>query len=175
VSTHLAARSGLGIDPASIAATLALGKSLSGILSSHPKDAERFKRNGVAYQQAVQGQQNALEYLKYRSGRYGIAQSIGYPYNTEGPVGGWATQSAKDDAFKLYQAALAAWGVGVDEMPDGAGGGGGGGGVNTDPFAGGGGGTGLPPVITTAQQSYMPILIGLGLLGALYASKRGRR
>lgn len=157
------------ISPATISAALSLGKSVSGILSTHPKDAERFKRNAQAYQLAAAGQQNALEYLKYRSGRYGVAQSIGYPYQGEGPVGGWATQSAKDDAYKLYQAALSAWGIGVDEMPDGGGSTPADGGV-TDPF--GGPVQGLPPVTTTAQQSYVPLLIGLGLVGALLARKR---
>lgn len=165
---------GLGIDPATIASAIAAGRALSGVLSQHPKDRERFRKNAEAYQLATSGHQNALEFLKYRSGRYGIAQSLGAPYSAEGPVGGWATQSAKDDAWKLYNLALAQFGITPDEMPGGGGAVPGGDIGTTDPW-GGGPVTTLPPVVSVGRQDYTPLLI-LAALGAVaLVVRRGRR
>jgi hypothetical protein len=152
----------LGYDPATILTVLKLGTSLTGILSSHPKDAERFKANAEAYRLALAGQQNALQFLKYRSGRFGV-ETIGAPYN--GEVGGWATQSAKDDAWKLYQSALASWGIGEEEMP-------GGGGVNNGTS---GGGQWVPGVKILGEQSYAPLLLlgaGLAIVAAVSRKRR---
>ena len=36
-----------------------------------------------------------------------------------GPVGGWATQRARDDAWRLYQSALGVFGISVDPTSGG--------------------------------------------------------
>ena len=67
----------------------------------HPKDAERFAANADAFARAQAGDSAALEFLKYRSGRFGQTSIPGY-----GTVGGWATDAAKTDAYAKYTAAL---------------------------------------------------------------------
>jgi len=72
-------------------------------LTGGSKEADRLKSNEAAYQAAINGDGNALLFLKQRSGMYGTAFVTGY-----GSIGGWATQSAKDDARVKYNAALGA-------------------------------------------------------------------
>lgn len=73
----------------------------------NPKDNERFAANAAAFARAQQGDADALQFLKYRSGRFGQAFVPGY-----GETGGWATDTAKADAYAKYTAALTRAAVG---------------------------------------------------------------
>lgn len=76
-----------------------------GVVSSvfDGKDDDRKRANEAAYQAALNGDANALLFLKQRTGNYGTAFVPGY-----GSIGGWATAEAKADAQQKYSAALAA-------------------------------------------------------------------
>lgn len=85
---------------AAIQGAAALGGSLQGLFD--PKDAERRQKTDDAYNRALNGDVNALAFLKQRTGEYGTVYVPGY-----GEVGGWATAEAKAYAKVKYQAALA--------------------------------------------------------------------
>lgn len=127
--------------------------------------AERLPKNQAAYDLAVQGKQNALEFLKYRSGRYGVSAFIGEPINLD-QVGGWGTAPARDDAWNKYQGALAKWGLVVDPaggppMPGPTGTG-----DDSPPFQG------LPPMTISGSQSIWPLL---AVAGAAFVAMQGKR
>jgi len=105
---------GLGFDPVTVAAAIQTSNSLLSMFKNNAKERERLQKNMDAYKLATNGRQDAMEYLKYRSGRYGTASSIGPSWEGGGPVGGWATQTARDDAWRLYQNALGMFGIGID-------------------------------------------------------------
>jgi len=84
---------------AAAAAVPTVIQSLSSL--GNPKDAERFAANAAAFAKAQAGDASALEFLKYRSGRFGVTNIPGY-----GAIGGWATDAAKTDAYAKYTAAL---------------------------------------------------------------------
>lgn len=71
------------------------------------KESDRINQNKQAEQIALsdsgQAGDTALRFLQCRSGRFGICQIEGYPDE----IGGWATQTAKDDAYTRYQNAAA--------------------------------------------------------------------
>lgn len=90
---------------AAVAAVPTVVQTLSSI--RNPKDAERFAANAAAFARAQAGDTAALTFLKYRSGRFGETQVPGY-----GTVGGWATDSAKADAYAKYTAAATRQAVG---------------------------------------------------------------
>jgi hypothetical protein len=73
------------------------------ILGGNAKDAERLAANAQALSAANAGNDDALAFLKQRTGDHGVAFVNGY-----GNIGGWATPAAKSDAKVKYQAALAA-------------------------------------------------------------------
>lgn len=73
---------------------------LTSAFSAHPLDAERLKQDYEAFRLALGGDVNALAFLKQRSGRYGVAVVQGYENNT--PIGGWATDTAQNDAYLKY-------------------------------------------------------------------------
>jgi hypothetical protein len=72
-------------------------------LFKRSKDPGRLSSNAKAYAQALNGDTGALNYLKGRSGRFGLVATT---YGDSSPIGGWATSVAKDDAFKKYNDAL---------------------------------------------------------------------
>lgn len=84
---------------AAVQGAITLGSSVLSLFS--PKDQERKAATDQAYNLAVAGDQNALLFLKQRTGNYGTVQVPGY-----GLVGGWATDPAKQYASQRYQAAL---------------------------------------------------------------------
>lgn len=61
------------------------------------KDGERLAANKAAYDAAIAGDDDALLFLRQRSGNYGTTLVPGY-----GEVGGWATDTARSDANKKY-------------------------------------------------------------------------
>lgn len=66
-------------------------------------EPNRIRANDSAYQSALNGDPNALLFLKQRTGDFGIKFVPGY-----GEIGGWATDSAQRDARTKYEAALLA-------------------------------------------------------------------
>lgn len=92
--------------PVFIAAAGTIAQSsgaIAGLLGGHPKDQERYAANRAAYEAALGGDDNALLFLKQRTGQYGVAQVPGY-----GEIGEWATDGPIADAKVKYNAALAA-------------------------------------------------------------------
>ncbi len=85
--------------PAFISAGVTLLSSAQSLLGG--KDGERQAANKAAYQAAIAGDDNALLFLKQRTGSYGVALVPGY-----GEIGGWATDAAKRDAQTMYDAAI---------------------------------------------------------------------
>lgn len=83
-----------GVSGASdIAGSLGIGKD--------SKDPGRLAANGRALADAQRGDAGAVAYLKGRSGRFGkVAHS--WAGDKETPVGGWATQPTKDDAYNKW-------------------------------------------------------------------------
>jgi hypothetical protein len=66
------------------------------------KEVDRIKQNEAAESIALgggAGAPTATEFLKCRSGEFGICTITGYPDE----IGGWATQSAQDDAARRYR------------------------------------------------------------------------
>lgn len=87
-----------------IAAAITSGVSiLQGIqsLSGGAGDAPRLAANQAAFDLAIQGNDNALQYLQARSVKDVIQNVPGY-----GSIGGWATDTARADAAAKYQQAL---------------------------------------------------------------------
>lgn len=81
-------------------------------LFKDPKDAERFAKIDAAYALAVQGNENALAYLKQATGQFGVVYVPGY-----GNTGGFASPEAKQYALVKWNAAkvqLGLQGVVVD-------------------------------------------------------------
>ncbi|MEW5918822.1 MAG: hypothetical protein AB1762_20640 [Gemmatimonadota bacterium] len=79
------------------------GPLVGGLLGGNRKDVERLTANKTAYDAALAGDNNALLFLKQRTGEHGVVTVPGY-----GQIGGWATDAAKNDAKVKYSAALAA-------------------------------------------------------------------
>src|SRR5689334_8461421 len=77
---------------------------------SNKKDPERFAANENAYKAAIGGGDHyALDFLKYRSGKFGSGPtSLPGWYSDSVGIGGWATPEARDDAFGKYNLASAA-------------------------------------------------------------------
>jgi hypothetical protein len=69
------------------------------------KDLNRMAANTRAYEAAINGDANALLFLKHRTGRFGIHPGP-IPGWEPGAVGGWATDTAKKDAGTKYDAAI---------------------------------------------------------------------
>lgn len=180
-SSHLSL-GGLGIDPVTVTAVIAASQQGIALLKNRT-DATRFQRNLEAYKAAVAGYQNALEFLKYMSGRFGTGNIGPFPGWSGGIGGGWATQAAKDDAWRLYNSALAAWGLTPEDT----------GGLPGDvpPPSGTpvptptptptyppysyppGPPQGLPPVVTTASMSYMPLVLA-GAVALFFTTRQPR-
>lgn len=76
----------------------------SSLLDQHPKDKDRYAKNAMWYQEALQGNKDALIALQYMSGRYGTTHEGSYC--NVGGCSGWATQDTRDDAYNKYQAAI---------------------------------------------------------------------
>ncbi len=87
--------------PVILSATSGIISGVTSLLGDS-KDPERFQRNQAAYDLAIQGDPNALLFLRQRTGQYGIVNVPGY-----GETGGWATATAKADALTKYNAAKA--------------------------------------------------------------------
>lgn len=102
----------LGIDPASAAALLSAAQQLFSLFSGHPQDKRRLQSNLEAFQAALNGNCEAVRYLKQRTGDFGIVP-VGYAPPTDAangapagtPIGGWATQVAQGDALSKYSQA----------------------------------------------------------------------
>lgn len=112
------------------------------------KDPERFKATDAAHQQAVNGNEVALLFLRQRTGDYGVVNVPGV-----GEVGGWGSGKAKAYAREKYADALRVLG----KQP----------GDEADTFIG------IPKPV---EQAAFPVAIGLGLLAAFVLPKllRGR-
>lgn len=89
--------------------TALAGVSIIGGLFSDSKDPGRLASNQAAYSDALAGDKSALQYLKARSGQYGLLD-ISPPWKGDpvSPLGGWATSTAKQDAATKYNAASSA-------------------------------------------------------------------
>lgn len=151
-------KNGMGfVDPVTVAAAVQITQALIG--TANQKDAGRLQANADAFKMAAAGDQLALEYLRYRSGRFGTNNApadseFAKRYGT--PIGGWATDVAKNDAFRLYNQALAIWGI----TPEEAGGSGGQANPSSMPFTG----TTLPRVTTTGAISFLPLVALAGVM-----------
>lgn len=181
-------RNGLGFDPVSTAVVVGTATQTYSTLTANKKDPERLAKNAEAYKLAIAGSQAALDFLKYRSGRYGTIEYIPAPINA-GPIGGWATDVAKADALRLYNSALAAYGVSEEEATGGdsaTSGTTGSGypkfgdmyptGVPTGGYTTpGGGAQSLPPVTVTGSKDYMPLVLAGAALMLFGMPKRQRR
>lgn len=160
---------GMGfVDPVTVAAAVQITQTLLG--TANQKDKARLQANADAFKMAAAGDQLAIEYLRYRSGRFGqydapADSEFAKRYGT--PIGGWATDVAKNDAFRLYNQALAIWGI----SPEEAGGSGGQANPSSMPYYGT---TTLPKVTTTAAMSFLP-LVALGAAMLFFGSRRGGR
>lgn len=131
-------------------------------LKADKDDPIRIQRNSDALALAQQGNQNAIEYLKFRTGKYGEGM-VGAPYNEI--VAGWKTPVGRKDAETKYAQALALYGLGPQVPGDVTG---------PQPLPGGPA-QGLPLVPVTAKQSYLPLLVLGGLGAGYYLYKRRRR
>lgn len=164
---------GFVVNPATVSAAISVSNGLKSLFGGNSKEQARIQANIDAYKLAAAGRQDAMEYLKYRSGRYGTAQSIGPAWEGGGPVGGWATQTARDDAWRLYQSALAIYGIGIDpnnggQTPGGA--------YTPNPTDPGSPEDlhpqGLPGVTVTGKMDYLPLVLVAGA-ALLLAKRRG--
>src|SRR4051812_17708587 len=70
--------------------------------TSNKNDEHRFAENQAAYNEAVAGDTDALAFLLARS-----RQNVTMFVNGYGTIGGWATQAAREDAARKYEAARA--------------------------------------------------------------------
>lgn len=165
---------GFAVNPVTVQAAISVSQGIQKLFGGSSKEAQRIQANIDAYKLAASGRQDAMEYLKYRSGRYGTATSIGPQWEGGGPVGGWATQTARDDAWRLYQSALAIYGVGIDPNTGGQTPGGAYTPNPTDPGSPDDVGhpQGLPGVTVTGKQDYLPLVLLAG--AAILLSRRGR-
>jgi len=85
--------------------------AIEGVLSSlagDTKDPLRLQMNQNAYQAALGGNIDALQYLKGRSGNFGTVDCGSYRDQTQtsSQCGGWATATAEKDALAKYQAIM---------------------------------------------------------------------
>lgn len=93
---------GLGFAiPAGVSAVT----SIAGGVFKDSKDPGRLSGNSQAYAAALAGDTEALKYLQGRSGRFGSVATT-YTLGDKSPIGPWATQATKDDAYAKYQSAL---------------------------------------------------------------------
>ena len=147
----------LGIAPAVVGGAIAVVQKLT---DQHPLDKSRLAANNTAFMLAQQGNTTALQYLKARSGRYGtIVMDAAVPTLsvTKGmPLSGWATSSTCADAAQKYDT-LVASGAGTGAPAPKASG------VASVLSFGPSGGT---------SSASMPLLLGVGLLGAVLLMKR---
>lgn len=75
----------------------------------HATDLERLAKNLAAYTLAVVGDNDALQYLRARSGRFGtipVAAIPGVNATADAALNGWATENAREDAYAKYQGAI---------------------------------------------------------------------
>ena len=101
------------MDPLSIVGTgVSLGKSIVGIFESHPDDPQRLADNARAVSLATSGNRGGLEFLKGRSGKFGVVvltqalsgmSSKSPSVNVGNRVSGWATEKARNDAYNKAQ------------------------------------------------------------------------
>lgn len=89
-----------------VAAGSQIVSGVQSVLGGNDKDAERLAANMTAYQRALGGDANAAQFLRQRTGDYGVAAVPGY-----GEIGGWATANAKADARAKYNALTTAQSV----------------------------------------------------------------
>lgn len=82
--------------PVAIATGVGILQDVNTLFSG--KDGERMAANAAAFEAAKQGDENALMFLRQRSGNYGTTLVPGY-----GEIGGWATAEAKADASAKFQ------------------------------------------------------------------------
>lgn len=87
---------------------------LQNMFSGHPQDGRRYQANYDAYGAALNGNCEAVKYLRQRTGSYGIEQ-VNYAPPGESPqaFGGWATKGPRDDAAKKYASAAPYCGMAV--------------------------------------------------------------
>lgn len=107
------------------------------------KEVDRINQNKQAESIALAGgpgAATATQFLKCRSGKFGLCTIEGYPDQ----IGGWATDSAKEDAYRRYQNVVATLG-----------------GEPTNPL---GGSTVVTTPVGKAQVSNATILIGAAAL-----------
>lgn len=82
-------------------------KEISGYLHSS-KEPDRLKQNDVAYQKARRGELAGLEFLRARMDDVGKLYTVtGFPEQ----IGGWATDSARNDAEAKYNSAVSEQGL----------------------------------------------------------------
>jgi hypothetical protein len=99
----LAARRGLGFfDPVTITAVTSFVTAVSPWFGGS-KEADRIKVTDVAFERAISGDAVALQFLKQRTGQYGV---ITMPPPL-GEVGGWGSSTARAYALRKYNEALA--------------------------------------------------------------------
>lgn len=89
-----------------IQAGVTIGSTIAGAID--PKDKERMGRIDEAFRLAVAGNKAAQEWLKYRTGQYGVAASIpGAPFGDTGAVGGYGSQESRTYATSRYNTLIA--------------------------------------------------------------------
>jgi hypothetical protein len=99
------------VDPATVTAVISLASS-GWKLFSNPYDPARKTQNEEAFRRAMNGGAYDADFLKGRTGRYGVVSiPVNLPYaispvsktpETPGSIGGWATEDAKKHAQTLY-------------------------------------------------------------------------
>lgn len=111
-------RPALGVAIAPIIAAAPSFIQAMGPLLGGSKEPERIAANQKAETLAIAGNAAALEFLRCRSVQGVVCGNLpGY-----GDIGGWATQTARDDAGRRYNNALAALAQGSGGVPGGGGG-----------------------------------------------------
>ena len=81
----------------------------AGALGTGLVDVERKAKNLAAYALAIAGDNNALQWLRARSGRYGtipVDVIPGVQPVADSALNGWSSEPARDDAFSKYQDAI---------------------------------------------------------------------
>lgn len=90
--------------PAVIGAATAVSKLFG---DQHPKDAERIRKNNIAFALAssAAGDRNAFNFLRARSGKFGQLTITPIPgIDDSGLLGGWASGGKGDeDAYAKYK------------------------------------------------------------------------
>lgn len=82
---------------------------IGGLFGGVSKDPERLGKNAAAYDLALSGHAAALDFLKARSGRFGllpVGVVPGVNLTANATLGGWGTELARDDAYARYQDAV---------------------------------------------------------------------